>query len=208
LNRFFRGPGAVCTRRVRFPGSHFALAKCLAAAFHARGIDTIVCISVNDAFVMNEWANDEDARGISFLPDGNGDFTRAMGMLVDKKQLGSGQRSWRYSMLVDNGIIKKMFIEPAVDGDPYEISDADTMLRHINPNGKLPSDVLLFTKPGCSFCAKAKKLLDSRGWAYGEVRASPRCLRAVSGKATTPQIFIDGKYVGDSADLERYFARM
>jgi glutathione-dependent peroxiredoxin len=188
--------------------SHLPRYNELAPALMARGIDAIVCISVNDAFVMNEWAREQDAEHISFLPDGNGEFTQAMGMLVDKRPLGLGQRSWRYSMLVEQGTITKMFIEPAVDGDPYQVSDADTMLRHIDPSGKLPSDVLLFTKPGCAFCAKAKTLLDSRGWAYEEVTASPRRLRAVSGKATTPQVFIDGKYVGGSEELEGYFARM
>jgi peroxiredoxin/glutaredoxin len=177
----------------------------LAPAFKAHGIDDIVCISVNDAFVMNEWAKDQAASRISFLPDGNGELTQAMGMLVDKRSIGLGQRSWRYSMLVDDLVIQKMFIEPEVDGDPYKVSDADTMLRHIDPNGPPPSDVLLFTKPGCEFCAKARALLDARQWTYEEVPASPRSLRAVSGKKTTPQIFIDGKYIGGEEELEAYF---
>jgi glutaredoxin-like protein len=125
-----------------------------------------------------------------------------MGMLVDKRNLGFGKRSWRYSMLVEDGVIKKMFIEPEVEGDPYDVSDADTMLRYLN--AEAPHDVLLFTKPGCSFCTKAKALLDERGWSYDEVAASPRRLRAVSGKGTTPQVFIDGKYIGGSEELEKY----
>jgi glutathione-dependent peroxiredoxin len=99
--------------------SHLPRYSELASAFMARGVDTIVCISVNDAFVMDEWAKDQNVEQVAFLPDGNGEFTQAMGMLVDKRSLGLGQRSWRYSMLVDDGVIKKMFIEPEVDGDPF-----------------------------------------------------------------------------------------
>ena len=179
----------------------------LLPAFKAKGVDSIVCISVNDAFVMSEWAVNQHAKDITFLPDGNGEFSEKMGMLVDKSAIGFGKRSWRYSMLVDDGVIKKMFIEPEKDGDPFEVSDADTMLKHLDPNAKPPHDVLLFTKPGCSFCTKAKKLLADKGWAYEEVASSPRNLRAVSGKATTPQVFIDGKYVGGSEELESYLAK-
>ena len=179
----------------------------LLPAFEAKGIDSVVCISVNDAFVMAEWAANQHAKNIVFLPDGNGEFSEKMGMLVDKSAIGFGKRSWRYSMLVDDGVIKKMFIEPEKDGDPFEVSDADTMLKYLDPNAKPPHDVLLFTKPGCSFCTKAKKLLADKGWAYEEVASSPRNLRAVSGKATTPQVFIDGKYVGGSEELESYLAK-
>lgn len=170
----------------------------------ARGVDDVVCLSVNDAFVMEEWAKAQHAEELTFLPDGNGEFTEGMGMLVDKRDLGFGKRSWRYSMLVEDGVIRKMFIEPDVPGDPFEVSDADTMLRFLDPSAKAPRDVVLFSRPGCGYCAKAKKLLDERGWRYEEIPASPRRLRAVSGKATTPQIFIDGRYVGGAEDLEAY----
>jgi glutathione-dependent peroxiredoxin len=112
----------------------------LAQSFNVRGVHEIVCVSVNDPFVMEEWAKEQDAPGIRFLPDGNAEFTSAMGMLVDKRTLGLGQRSWRYSMLVDDGVIKKMFIEPEVDGDPFEVSDADTMLRYLDPNATVPQE--------------------------------------------------------------------
>ena len=82
----------------------------LAPAFRANGVDSIVCISVNDAFVMNEWAKDQKAENVSLLPDGNGEFTDGMGMLVDKSDLGFGKRSWRYSMLVKDGVVQKMFV--------------------------------------------------------------------------------------------------
>ncbi len=168
------------------------------------GVDSIVCVSVNDAFVMDEWAKQQHADRITFVPDGNGELTEKLGMLVDKKNLGFGKRSWRYSMLVNDGKIEKMFIEPEQEGDPFEVSDADTMLRYLDPSAKPPHDVLLFTKPGCSFCAKARKLLDERGWQYDEVPATPRRLRAVSDKVTTPQVFIDGHCIGGADELEKY----
>lgn len=180
----------------------------LADAFRAAGVDAIACVSVNDAFVMNEWAKDQHADRVTFLPDGNGEFTAAMGMLVDKRALGFGQRSWRYSMYVDDGVIQKMFIEPDQEGDPFLVSDADTMLKHLAPKTAAPRDVVMFSRPGCSFCAKAKKLLTDRGWAYDEIEASPRRLRAVSGKTSTPQIFIDGRYVGGATELEAWLATL
>ena len=187
--------------------SHVPRYNELLPAFKARGVDSVVCLSVNDAFVMSEWAANQHAENITFIPDGNGEFSEKMGMLVDKQNLGFGKRSWRYSMLVEDGTIKKMFIEPEQDGDPFEVSDADTMLKFLDPQAKPPHDVLLFTKPGCNFCTKAKKLLGDKGWAYEEVPASPRNLRAVSGKASTPQIFVDGKYVGGCEELEKYVAQ-
>jgi peroxiredoxin/glutaredoxin len=199
----FALPGAftpTCSR------SHLPRFNELAPAFKARKIDEIVCVSVNDAFVMNEWAKDQAAEHIRFLPDGNGEFTAAMGMLVDKRHLGFGQRSWRYSMVVDDGVIEKMFIERG-EGDPFDVSDADTMLRYLDPSAQAPRDILLFTKPGCEFCAKARKALDARGWTYEEVPASPRRLRAVSAKSSTPQIFIDGTHIGGADDLQTYLAR-
>jgi len=105
----------------------------LDSVFKTNGVDRIVCLSVNDAFVMSAWQQEQEAPKITFLPDGNGEFTTGMGMLVDKSNLGFGKRSWRYSMLVKNGVIAKAFIEPAKEGDPFEVSDADTMLKYINP---------------------------------------------------------------------------
>ena len=187
--------------------SHVPRYNELAPALRAAGVDDLVCISVNDAFVMDEWAKDQNAEAVRFLPDGNAEFTAGMGMLVDKRNLGFGQRSWRYSMVVVDGVVEKAFVEPEVEGDPFEVSDADTMLRYLAPNAKAPHDVLMFSRPGCSYCAKAKKLLAERGWAYEEVEASPRRLRAVSGRSSTPQIFVDGAYVGGADDLEKHLAR-
>ena len=187
--------------------SHVPRYNELAPALKARGVDEIVCVSVNDGFVMEEWGKDQRAEHITFLPDGNGEFTQAMGMLVDKRHLGFGQRSWRYSMLVEDGVVKKMFVEPEVEGDPFTVSDADTMLRHLDPQAKPPSDVLLIGRAGCSHCARARELLDAAGLPYDEVPATPRNLRAVSGKSSTPQIFIDGKYVGGADELESLLSR-
>jgi glutathione-dependent peroxiredoxin len=178
----------------------------LAPRFEQLGIDDIICISVNDAYVMNEWAKEQHADAITFIPDGNAEFTQGMGMLVDKRNLGFGQRSWRYSMLVHDGVVKKMFIEPEVEGDPFSVSDADTMLKYLDPNAEPPKDVLMIGRQGCAHCERARQLLEKVGWAYDEVHATPRKLRAASGKSSTPQIFIDGTYVGGADELEKYVA--
>ena len=117
----------------------------LAPAFFKEGVDSIVCVSVNDTFVMNEWAKDQESANITLLPDGNGAFTEGMGMLVDKSDLGFGKRSWRYSMLVKDGVVQKMFIEPEKEGDPFEVSDADTMLAYFAPKAKKPDQVVVFS---------------------------------------------------------------
>jgi peroxiredoxin len=115
--------------------SHLPRYEALYDEFKAQGVDAIVCISVNDAFVMFQWGKSQDAKNVFLLPDGNGEFTRKMGMLVDKCNLGFGLRSWRYSMFVDNGEIKKLFAEPGFEDncptDPFEVSDADTMLTYL-----------------------------------------------------------------------------
>lgn len=182
----------------------------LAKVFKENGVDDIVCISVNDAFVMNEWAKDQESENVKLIPDGNGEFTEGMGMLVDKSDLGFGKRSWRYSMLVKDGIVDKMFIEPDEPGDPFKVSDAETMLRYINPEAVKPEVVSLFAKVGCPFCARAKGMLKEHGINYEEITLgkdiTTRSLRAVTGATTVPQVFIDGKLIGGSEALEAYFA--
>src|SRR3954467_14595862 len=120
----------------------------LAPAFTKAGIDSIVCVSVNDPFVMEEWGKDQEAENVILLPDGNGAFTEAMGLLVDKSDLNFGKRSWRYSMLVRDKKIEKMFLEPQKPGDPFEVSDADTMLRYLDPQAHLPEQVAILTREG------------------------------------------------------------
>ena len=99
------------------------------------GVDDVYCLSVNDGFVMNAWADDLNIQNVTMIPDGNGDFTRALGMEVEKLNLGFGKRSWRYAAVVKDGVIEKWFIEPGqVDNcptDPYEVSDPDTVLNYL-----------------------------------------------------------------------------
>jgi len=181
----------------------------LAEMFKANGVDELVCLSVNDAFVMNEWKQDQEADNITLLPDGNGEFAAGMGMLVDKSGIGLGKRSWRYSMLVRNSVIEKMFIEPDKEGDPFEVSDADTMLKYVNPKVVIPEPVVIFAKPGCPFCARAKALLAAKGYRYDEItlgkHITSSTLRAVSGHNSWPQVFIGGKLIGGADELEAYF---
>ncbi|MBE9179244.1 glutathione peroxidase [Oculatella sp. LEGE 06141] len=177
----------------------------LAPILKKNGVDDIVCLSVNDTFVMNEWAKYQEANHLTLIPDGNGEFTEGMGMLIDKSDLGFGKRSWRYSMLVKDGVIEKMFIEPEEPGDPFKVSDAETMLQYINPDANKPTCVSIFTKVGCPFCARAKTMLGEHGMVYDEIvlgdAVTTRALRAVTGAATVPQVFIDGRLIGGSEEL-------
>ncbi|MBY0511197.1 MAG: peroxiredoxin [Rhodospirillaceae bacterium] len=100
------------------------------------GIDEVYCISVNDAFVMFQWAKNLGLKNVKFIPDGSGHFTRRMGMLINKEHLGFGYRSWRYSMIVKDGVIEKWFEEPGIndagtDEDPYEVTDPETMITYL-----------------------------------------------------------------------------
>ena len=103
--------------------------------FKANGVDEIYCVSVNDAFVMNSWGKAQNLIHVKLIPDGNGEFTRQMGMLVDKKNLGFGQRSWRYAALVKNGIVTQWFEEPGLEDDhgedPYGVSSPSHILKEL-----------------------------------------------------------------------------
>ena len=114
-------------------------------------------------------------------------------------------------MLVKDGVVEKMFIEPNEPGDPFKVSDADTMLKHLDPSFKVQESVALFTKPGCPYCAKAKQLLIDRGIQYEEIilgkDATTVSLRAVTGRTSVPQVFIGGQHIGGSDDLETYLAK-
>ena len=110
-------------------------------------------------------------------------------MLVDKLEIGLGKRSWRYSMLVKDGLINKMFIEAEGPGDPFMVSDADTMLKHINPNASCPALVTLFSKPGCPHCARARRMLNDKSLRFEEIELGNNgvtfsSLQAVTGRAT------------------------
>jgi thioredoxin-dependent peroxiredoxin len=110
-------------------------------AFRAAGADEVYCLSVNDAFVMYQWGRHLGLRNLKLLPDGSGDFTRRMGMLVKKDHLGFGQRSWRYAAVVDDGVIRAWFEEPGIndegaDDDPYERSRPEAVLEWLRANPK------------------------------------------------------------------------
>jgi len=185
--------------------SHVPRYNQLVPSFETNNIDEVICVSVNDAFVMNEWKRSQKADRVTFLPDGNGEFSDGMGLLVGKEDLGFGKRSWRYSMLVRDGVIEKMFVEPEEPGDPFHVSDADTMLKYLDPQGELPHDVAIFTREGCPFCARAKGLLRDAGIEFEELVLNrdytDQTLRAVSTTHTYPQVFVDGQLVGDSDAL-------
>jgi peroxiredoxin len=113
---------------------HLAGYVALARNIRAMGVDEIFGLAVNDAFVMNAWARDQGiVDEVTLLPDGNGAFTRAMGMLVDRGAQGFGLRSWRYSLLAEDGVIERIFVEGREGGiDPLDVSDAITMLDHLD----------------------------------------------------------------------------
>ncbi|MEX2480537.1 MAG: glutathione peroxidase [Gammaproteobacteria bacterium] len=188
--------------------SHVPRYNQLAREFKRLGVDDIVCLSVNDAFVMNEWQDNQKAWNIRFIPDGNGEFTEGMGMLVGKEDLGFGRRSWRYSMLVRDGIVEKMFIESEEPGDPYAVSDADTMLDYLAPGSAKPLDATIFTRKGCAHCARAKEALERADISYDELVLNrdftDRTLRAVTARASYPQVFINGEHIGGADELETW----
>lgn len=105
------------------------------ADFQAEGIDEIYCMSVNDSFVMNKWAEAQNLKNVKVIPDGSGEFTRKMGMLVAKDNLGFGARSWRYAAIVDDGVVEAWFEEPGRSDnhpeDPYGVSSPETVLSHL-----------------------------------------------------------------------------
>ena len=183
----------------------------LAPIFEQHGIDSVICVSVNDPFVMEEWARDQEADNVILLPDGNGAFTDGMGMLVDKSALNFGKRSWRYSMLVRDKKIEKMFIEPDKEGDPFEVSDADTMLNYLDPHAKGPDQVAILTRIGCPHCARAKKRLTEAGYDFVEVPLGhtirTKAVGAITGAKTVPQVFINGELIGSADDLDNYLKK-
>ena len=109
--------------------------------FKKSGIDEIYCISVNDSFVMNAWAKHHKIDKVKVIPDGNAEFTRKMGMLVEKNNLGFGYRSWRYAALIDNCKIIESFVEPGFEdnceNDPYEMSSPQVILEYLKENEKM-----------------------------------------------------------------------
>ena len=114
-------------------------------------------------------------------------------------------------MLVKDGVVVKQFIEPDKAGDPFEVSDADTLLDFINPNAKKPDQVAILTRVGCQFCAKAKALLAELGIAYNEIPLGhtnrSQVVRAITGEGTVPQVFINGEHIGGWEALAAWAVR-
>ena len=110
------------------------------ADFKAIGIDEIYCMSVNDSFVMNKWAQDQDLKNVKVIPDGSAEFTRKMGMLVDKDNLGFGMRSWRYAAIVNDGVVEAWFEEPGLmdncPEDPYGVSSPENLMKHLKASAE------------------------------------------------------------------------
>ena len=207
---FFKGkkvalfalPGAVTPT---CSSTHLPRYNELYETFVANGFDDVICLSVNDTFVMNQWQKDQRAEKITMLPDGNGDLSKSLGFLVNKNDLGFGSRSWRYSMIVNDGVIEKMFIETEKPGDPFSTSDADTMLASLDI--KIPESYAVYTREGCEFCAKAKDLLKEKGIQFEEhilgKDYSIKTLKAVSGETKVPQIFANGVRIGGYDSLSK-----
>jgi peroxiredoxin/glutaredoxin len=179
--------------------------------FRAAGIDDVVCLSVNDPFVMEAWQRSEKADGIRFVADPYADFTQAMGMSVDHRDASLGTRSWRYSMLVENGTIAKMFIEPDVPGDPFQVSDAETLFRFLCPNQVTLGPAFMLARHGCPHCARAKRLLDERGITVEAIylgdELTMQGVKAASGASTVPQVFLGGALVGGADQLAAYLSQ-
>lgn len=161
-------------------GSHLPRFNELAPAFKENGVAQVVCMAVNDPFVMEEWAKGQECNSVFVLPDGNGSFTEQMGMLVDKSDLNFGKRSWRYSMLVRDGTIEKMFIEPDEPGDPFTVSDAKKQLKEARveyAEVKLPHTI------------------------------RTRVLGAIAKARTVPQLFVNGELIGGSEQIDAWVKR-
>lgn len=107
----------------------------MAGEFADLGVDAIYCMSVNDSFVMNKWAESQNLENVSVIPDGSGEFTRKIGMLVSKDNLGFGDRSWRYATIINNGVIEAWFEEPGLEDnhgeDPYGVSSPENLMDHL-----------------------------------------------------------------------------
>jgi len=107
----------------------------LANVFKEHGIDEIYCMSVNDSFVMNAWADKQKLENVKVIPDGNGEFTEKVGMLCSKRDKCFGDRSWRYAAIINDGVVEKVFEEPGkaddLSEDPYGESSPENVLKFL-----------------------------------------------------------------------------
>src|SRR5688500_13994172 len=176
------GPKAITTEEIFAPGKKvvaFALPGAFtptcsakhvpgfvaeAAALKAKGVDTIACISVNDAFVMGAWGKDQKAGDkVLMLGDGNGEFTQAMGLTMDGSKFGLGTRSQRYAMVVDNGVIKELFVEKH---GAFKESAAEHVLEHLGYTSPARLDRRRDESPAVRFCADG---LGTSGWPFHNI---------------------------------------
>lgn len=180
--------------------------------FKEQGIDEVWCLSVNDTFVMNAWAEHQGVSKVKMLPDGNGSITRLLGMTTPKTELGFGDRAWRFSILINNGVVEQHFIEnpDSKAADPFEVSDADTMLHAINAVASKPIDVMVFTKTDCPFCLELKNALKTSNTPHTEVvlpdSSRNATLRAILGSNayhTVPLAFINGTPVQGTQPIKK-----
>jgi glutathione-dependent peroxiredoxin len=178
--------------------------------FRQAEIDEVICLSVNDPYVIYAWQRSEKAQGIRFVADPYAQFTQAMGMAVEQRDAALGLRSWRYSMLVIDGMIDKMFVERKKSGDPFEVSDAETTLKYLQPNERTFDPAFMLARHGCPHCARAKELLTRHGIAFEAIylgnELSMQGVKAASGAVTVPQVFIGGKLVGGAEQLDHYLS--
>lgn len=111
-----------------------------ASDIKGKGVDAIACLSVNDAFVMNQWARSQELANVRVIPDGSAEFTEKVGMLVRKDNVGFGCRSWRYAAVVDDGVIERLFVEPGKcdnhPEDPYGESSPEAILAYLRDRAR------------------------------------------------------------------------
>eukprot|EP00997_Jenningsia_sp_PLL12_P005685 NODE_2218_length_964_cov_46.804372_g1826_i0.p1 GENE.NODE_2218_length_964_cov_46.804372_g1826_i0~~NODE_2218_length_964_cov_46.804372_g1826_i0.p1 ORF type:complete len:160 (-),score=31.96 NODE_2218_length_964_cov_46.804372_g1826_i0:113-592(-) len=154
---------------------------------------------------MSQWQAEQPSGHLAFVADGNGDFTRGLGMLV--KAASEGARSRRYSMLVRDGTVVHLFEEPD-DNAPPTLSTADHMLHTLNPSAKPPPAICVLVKSDCPDSSRVTKLLDEHRLPYDIVEVGKdvgyRALRALSGSMATPQVFANGRCVGGLAELPSF----
>lgn len=170
----------------------------------AQGIDALICLAVNDAYVLHAWQRDQQAQSITFAADGNGDLHRALGLLVDLRHEGLGMRARRYAMVVRDRVIELALIEPDAPDDPYGVSSADGVLARIAPTQARVHDIVVFTRALCRHSERAKRLLERNGLRFDAVDLKPRGILAVSGHTSTPQVFVNGRLIGGCDALERW----
>lgn len=178
----------------------------LSKPFKDNGIDEVVCLSVNDPFVMERWGIELNIKEVKLLSDGNCEFTKKMDAGIDLSGACLGMRSRRYSMYVENGVIQKMFLESGDSPTDMTVSDADTMYKYLFPKKDAIPNITLIVLDGCPDCAKMRLLLESADIPFEQLRYGTdlkgSAMKALTGEKTFPQIFIDGKHISSSIFME------